>query len=156
MAILLIASFSFSQENVAKKQDPAASQNENVEKRSSLVFDKLVHDFGVMQKGGDASCVFTFKNVTKQPVTLTNVRTSCGCTAADWPREPIAKKKKGSIKVKYDSNRIGKFSKTIKVYIDGNANPIQLEIRGTIVAPNANGAATAVPSVQKKAKAVEN
>lgn len=151
VAVLMIAGVAFSQENVAKKQEAPASQNENVEKRSSLVFDKLVHDFGVVQKGGDASCEFTFKNISKQPVTLTNVKTSCGCTAADWPKEPIAKKKKGSIKVKYDSNRVGKFSKTIKVYIDGNDNPVQLEIRGTIVVPNANGGATAVPEVQKKA-----
>jgi len=138
VAILLFAGMAFSQENTIKKVKQDKAQNENVEKRSSILFDKLVHDFGTMEKGGDASCVFTFKNVTKKPVTLTNVKTSCGCTAADWPKEPIAKKKKGSIKVKYDSNRIGKFTKTIKVYIEGEENPIQLEIKGTIVSPNAN------------------
>ncbi|MBR4584528.1 MAG: DUF1573 domain-containing protein, partial [Bacteroidales bacterium] len=133
VAIMLIAGMAFSQENAPKKVNKENNQSENVEKRSDILFDKLVHDFGAIEKGGDASCVFTFKNVTKKPVTLTNVKTSCGCTAADWPKEPIAKKKKGSIKVKYDSNRIGKFTKTIKVFIEGNENPIQLEIRGTIV-----------------------
>jgi len=148
LAIVMIASVAFSQENGAKKEKKDKEQTENVEKRSSIVFDKLVHDFGTMEKGGDASCVFTFKNVTKKPVTLTNVKTSCGCTAADWPKEPIAKKKKGSIKVKYDSNRMGKFTKTIKVFIEGNENPIQLEIRGTIVSPNANDVKP-VPSEKK-------
>ncbi len=144
VAIMMIAGMAFSQENAKQgKNEP-----EKVEKRSSILFDKLVHDFGTMEKGGDASCVFTFKNVTKKPVTLTNVKTSCGCTAADWPKEPIAKKKKGSIKVKYDSNRIGKFTKTIKVFIEGEENPIQLEIKGTIVSPNANDV-KAVPTEKK-------
>ena len=147
VAIMLIAGVAFSQENTARKATAkpvtvSETQDGKVEKRSSIVFDKLVHDFGTMEKGGDASCVFTFKNVTKKPVTLTNVKTSCGCTAADWPKEPVAKKKKGSIKVKYDSNRVGKFTKTIKVYIDGSDVPIQLEIKGTIVSPNANAVST--------------
>ena len=154
VAVMLIAGIAFSQENAPKKEKKDKAQSENVEKRSSILFDKLVHDFGTMEKGDDASCVFTFKNVTKKPVTLTNVKTSCGCTAADWPKEPIAKKKKGSIKVKYDSNRIGKFTKTIKVFIEGNENPIQLEIKGTIVAPNANDV-NAVPA-EKKVNKVEN
>ena len=154
VAIMLIAGMAFSQENAPKKEKKEKAQTENVEKRSSILFDKLVHDFGTMEKGGDASCVFTFKNVTKKPVTLTNVKTSCGCTAADWPKEPIAKKKKGSIKVKYDSNRVGKFTKTIKVYIEGEENPIQLEIKGTIVAPNANDVKT-VP-VEKRVKEVDD
>jgi hypothetical protein len=149
VAIMLLAGIAFSQEKVVKKASatPPETQNEKVEKRSSIVFDKLVHDFGSLEKGGDASCVFTFKNISKKPVTLTNVKTSCGCTAADWPKEPVAKKKKGTIKVKYDSNRIGKFTKTIKVYIDGEENPIQLEIRGTILSPNANNV---VSPVEKK------
>lgn len=153
VAIMLIAGMAFSQENAAKKENKEKPQSENVEKRSDILFDKLVHDFGGIEKGGDASCVFTFKNVTKKPVTLTNVKTSCGCTVADWPKEPIAKKKKGSIKVKYDSNRVGKFTKTIKVYIEGNENPIQLEIKGTILAPNANDVKS-LP-VEKKVESVE-
>lgn len=150
VAIMLFAGIAFSQEKVVKKEssNSTETQDEKVEKRSSIVFDKLVHDFGTMEKGGDASCVFTFKNVSKKPVTLTNVKTSCGCTAADWPKEPIAKKKKGSIKVKYDSNRVGKFTKTIKVFIDGSDTPIQLEIKGTIVSPNANNVTTN-PTVKK-------
>ena len=155
LAIMLIAGVAFSQENAGKKEKKDKEQTENVEKRSSIVFDKLVHDFGTMEKGGDASCVFTVKNITKKPVTLTNVKTSCGCTAADWPKEPVAKKKKGSIKVKYDSNRIGKFTKTIKVFIDGNENPIQLEIKGTIVAPNANDVKTIAPVEKKEVKKID-
>ncbi|MCF0206171.1 MAG: DUF1573 domain-containing protein [Bacteroidales bacterium] len=135
---ILVASLAFAQEKEAKKEKSSKTDTEQVEKRSSVIFDKMVHDFGTLQKGDDASCVFTLKNVSKQPITLTNVRTSCGCTAAEWTKDPIAKKKKASIKVKYDSNRVGKFTKTIKVYIDGSNTPIQLEIKGTIVAENQN------------------
>lgn len=115
-----------------------AQKEETVQKQTSILFDKTVCDFGTINKGDDATCVFTFKNVSKQPVALSNVKTSCGCTVADWPKEPIAKKKKGEIKVKYDSNRIGSFHKTVKVFLTGSETPIQLEIKGTVLAPNAN------------------
>ena len=34
--------------------------------------------------------VFEFENVGNEPLILSDVRTTCGCTAPEWPREPIA------------------------------------------------------------------
>ena len=44
--------------------------------------------------------VFNFINKTGQTVTVTNVQTSCGCTAAEKPENPIKKNKKGKILVR--------------------------------------------------------
>lgn len=78
--------------------------------------------------------VFEFKNVSKKSITVTNVQTSCGCTAAEKPTEPIKKGKKGAIKVTYDTKRVGAFTKTITVFSDGG-DPVVLTIRGTVLSP---------------------
>lgn len=123
--ILLFSTALFAQEK--KNEEP-----KQTEKPTVILFKSTVYDFGAIEYGSDAKAVFEFKNVTKKPVKLTNVKTSCGCTAADWPKEEIAKKKKQKITVTYDSRRVGNFNKTIYVYIEGQENPIQLEIKGEV------------------------
>ena len=78
---------------------------------------------------------FEFKNVSKQDATIQNVQTSCGCTAAEKPTEPIKKGKKGAIKVTYDTKRVGAFTKTITVFSDGG-DPIVLTIKGSVLSPS--------------------
>ncbi|MEY4288409.1 MAG: hypothetical protein RLZZ30_497 [Bacteroidota bacterium] len=78
--------------------------------------------------------VFEFKNTSKKSITVSNVQTSCGCTAAEKPSEPIKKGKKGVIKVTYDTKRVGAFTKTITVFSDGG-DPVVLTIRGTVLSP---------------------
>lgn len=78
--------------------------------------------------------VFEFKNTSKKSITISNVQTSCGCTAAEKPSEPIKKGKKGVIKVTYDTKRVGAFTKTITVFSDGG-DPVVLTIRGTVLSP---------------------
>ena len=76
--------------------------------------------------------VFNFSNKTGQPVTITNVQTSCGCTTADKPENPIKKNKRGKISVSYDTKRVGEFVKTITVTSD-KAPPVVLTIRGNVL-----------------------
>jgi hypothetical protein len=127
--LIIVALLTFSYVN-AQKTD--SKEPEQTEKQGVILFKKLVYDFGTIEYGSEAVAVFVFKNMTKQPVKLTNVKTSCGCTGAEWPREEIAKKKKNKITVTYDSKRVGKFQKTIYVYVEGQENPIQLEIKGEV------------------------
>lgn len=101
-------------------------------KTGNLVFKSLQYDFGTINYGDPAVAVFEMKNITKKPIKLTNVKTSCGCTGAEWPREEIAKKKKSKITVTYDSKRVGSFQKTVYVYIEGQEEPIQLTIKGQV------------------------
>ena len=63
------------------------------------------------------------------------MQTSCGCTAAEKPTEPIKKGKKGAIKVTYDTKRVGAFTKTITVFSDGG-DPIVLTIKGSVLTPS--------------------
>jgi hypothetical protein len=76
--------------------------------------------------------IFEFKNNSKKPATIQGVQTSCGCTAAEKPTEPVQPGKKSKISVSYDTKRVGSFTKTITVTSDVS-EPIVLTIRGTVL-----------------------
>ena len=104
---------------------------------SEITFKSVEHDFGMLPYEGDGTCEFIFKNTGKEPLILTNVKSSCGCTIPTWPREPIGVKEEASIKVKYDTKRQGKFHKTITVFSNATNSPIQLSILGEVEQPSA-------------------
>ncbi len=97
-----------------------------------IEFDKLVHDYGEMEQHGDGKCEFKFTNKGKEPLILSNVRSSCGCTVPEWPRQPILPGQSDVIKVKYDTKRIGTINKSVHVYSNAKASPISLKIKGKI------------------------
>ena len=144
LCILFISNFSFSQTNTNKDLDKTS-------KPTSIVFKNTVYDFGTVEYGEEAIGEFVFKNISKSPIRLTNVRASCGCTGTDWPREEIKRRKKGTITVTYDTKRVGKFHKNVYVYVDGNKNPIQLEVKGEVL-PSRNGNKGAVKIINTPKK----
>jgi hypothetical protein len=99
----------------------------------SIVFEKTVHDYGTITQGGDGNCEFKFTNKGKGPLILNNVKTSCGCTVPEWPSAPIPPGKTGIIKVKYDTNRLGAFSKTITVSSNAKNSLVTITIKGNII-----------------------
>ncbi len=100
---------------------------------SGITFEKTTHDFGIIEKGSKAVYGFKFKNTGKNPLTLTNVKSSCGCTTPYWPKEPVKKRKEGLIKVKYNTNAVGSFSKSVTVYSNATNSPVVLRIKGKVV-----------------------
>jgi hypothetical protein len=100
-----------------------------------ITFVEVSHDFVTLQKGDECSYEFKFKNTGKEPLILANCQASCGCTTPSCPKEPIAPGASGVIKVKYDSNRVGVFSKTVSVTSNAKNSPITLSIKGKIDGP---------------------
>ena len=105
-----------------------AAQNEKIS------FNETEHDFGVIgDKDGTASFEFILKNNSKEPVVITKVTASCGCTTPIWTKEPIERGKTGQIFVSYNpSGQSGSFSKSITVYVN-QSEPIYLRIKGEVV-----------------------
>ena len=99
---------------------------------AEMTFKYTDHNFGTVMSGSDVSYDFEFINTGKEPIVINNVSTSCGCTTPSWPREPIPSKGRATIKVRYDSNRIGNFSKTITVYSNSTNSPVVLSIKGSV------------------------
>jgi len=108
------------------------------ESTPKIKFDKSEHNFGTVDQGDPTEVTFKFTNVSDAPLQLQKVKASCGCTTPNWPREEIAAGETGDIHVRYDSKRIGKFTKSITVTYDWEEKPVVLYIRGD-VKPSANG-----------------
>jgi len=99
---------------------------------AKITFEKEVHDYGTIDQNSDGATAFVFTNTGTEPLIISDAKGSCGCTVPEWPKEPIAPGKKSSIKVQYDTNRVGAFQKTVTVTTNGSAEPITLKIQGTV------------------------
>jgi hypothetical protein len=109
-------------------------ESENSVFGPGIEFADLKHDYGVIEQGSDGTYSFEFTNTGTEPLILSNVRSSCGCTIPQWPKEPINAGETASIEVKYNTNRPGPFSKSITVYSNANEQPIVLQIKGKVEA----------------------
>jgi len=111
-----------------------SNNNEKADKRAAVItFEAEEHDFGTIEQGGNGTFEFIFKNTGKTPLVINHVGSSCGCTVPEWTRDPIAKRKSGKIKVTYDTQRLGSFTKTITVNSNAANNPVVLKIKGVVV-----------------------
>lgn len=91
-------------------------------------------NYGFILKGSSGYRYFKFINKGDAPLVIEGAKPSCGCTVPSYPKEPIMPGATGYIKVKYDTNRVGNFSKYIT--ITTNAIPddtIRLKIIGKVV-----------------------
>ncbi len=81
-----------------------------------ITFEVSSHDFGDIAQGEKVNYVFKFENTGIEPLILSNVLTTCGCTATSWPRQPIVPGEGGEISVSFNSaGKMGKQNKVITV-----------------------------------------
>ena len=98
-----------------------------------IQFNEQEHNYGTIQKGGDGSCQFTFTNEGNEPLILSNVKASCGCTTPSWTKEPVMPGQSGTIKVTYNTKNLGSFNKTVTVTSNAINTPrVVLKIRGKV------------------------
>lgn len=102
--------------------------------QSSLQFDKSDHDFGeIREEGGSAEYTFTFVNSGDQPIRITNVKASCGCTTPGWTREEVMPGDSGFVKAMYNPrNRPGKFRKSLRISTTDPSSNTTLYIMGVV------------------------
>lgn len=135
MIALFCTAFSVNAQNTSK--EPTEKSEVKKEKKSKkklpeITFTSLEYDYGNIYQGDNGYCEFEFKNTGKAPLTITNARASCGCTVPEWPKTEIAPGKKGVIKVKYDTKRLGTINKTITISSNAINNSVVLRIKGNI------------------------
>jgi len=117
----------------AQEQKKEAEESEHGPK---IVFAEKEHNYGTIQKGGDGNCVFSFTNTGDEPLILSGVRASCGCTTPSWTNKPVMPGKTGEIKVKYNTNNVGGFTKTVTITSNAVNEPrLVVKIKGNVVNP---------------------
>jgi hypothetical protein len=104
------------------------------EKPDSL--KSVEYNFGTIKQGDVVNHEFTFVNVGKEPLVITESHGSCGCTVPQWPKEPIKKGEKGTIKVTFNSaGKLGLQDKTVTITSNAKSNPKVIHIKGTVEKP---------------------
>jgi hypothetical protein len=83
--------------------------------------------------GESRSTAFKFLNTGKDPLIIYDVKTSCGCTVPEWPKEIIKPNSTQVIKVIFDPDKLGCFNKTVTVFYNGENSPKTLRIKGYVV-----------------------
>lgn len=106
------------------------------DKVAKIEFTQETIDYGEINKGADGVRVFEFTNTGNIPLIISDVKSSCGCTVPEKPDAPIAPGATGSIKVKYDTRRVGPIRKTITVYSNADEPVKAIKIKGTILDPD--------------------
>lgn len=66
-------------------------------------FDDTTHNFGTVNEGEKLVHEFTFTNTGKSPLLISGAIGTCGCTVADYPREPIAPGKTAVMKTIFNT-----------------------------------------------------
>jgi hypothetical protein len=106
---------------------------------AGMVFVNEVIDYGTIAHNADGKREFVFTNNGNKPLIITNAQGSCGCTVPTSPKEPIAPGGKGVIGVKYATDRVGAFTKTVTITSNAEGQPTKvLTIKGTVLADNAS------------------
>lgn len=121
LAFIATGTFAFAQES-----NPNAPE---------IAFEQEVIDYGTIEKGADGKREFKFTNTGKEPLIISNAQGSCGCTVPTWPREPIAPGEDGVIKVKYDTKRVGPFTKSVTINSNAATPTKVIRIKGNVKKP---------------------
>ena len=97
-----------------------------------MTFEKTEIDYGTIAQGADPLRRFKFKNTGTEPLVIKNARGSCGCTVPSFKKEPIAPGETSEIEVRYDTQRIGDFSKSITIETNESDQARMLMIKGKV------------------------
>jgi len=96
-------------------------------------FADTLHDFGTIKEGEIMTYEFEFTNHGKSPLIVSSANGSCGCTVADFPREPVQPGKSGKIKTQFNSaGREGHQEKSVTLQTNSTRGVHMLYIKGEV------------------------
>lgn len=98
-----------------------------------ITFEETVIDYGTIEQGSEPYRTFEFKNTGGAPLIIKNAKGSCGCTVPEWPKKPILPGEVNEIKVRYDTNRLGNFRKTVRLTTNAGEEAVVLTIKGEVM-----------------------
>jgi hypothetical protein len=118
--------------------NPASANAEaGVENLPEMTFDNPHHDFGKIKAGEKVTFGFTFKNTGKSDLIISDAKGSCGCTVAEYPKEPISAGSSGSIEVSFDSHgKSGIQNKSVTLITNAIPSTKVLNISGEVMPAN--------------------
>ena len=118
----------------AKKADaPVKVESPKVD-GAGMVFENETIDYGTIPHNADGKREFVFVNNGNKPLVIESTQGSCGCTVPSKPEGAIAPGAKGVIGVKYATDRVGAFTKTVTIKSNAVGQETKVvTIKGTVL-----------------------
>lgn len=131
--ILLVCIVAMSAMNVVAKVEK--KERFDSKNYAQATFPEPTCDLGYINEAdGIVRCEFEVVNTGTSPLIIINVKPSCGCTATNYNKKPIAPGEKGKIKVSYNpSGTKGGFRKSLVVKTNGREKRTTLYIEGSVI-----------------------
>lgn len=112
----------------------AVSVNSQEDNGPIISFEENKFSFDTIARNSNGEHNFFFVNAGSEPLLITSAFSSCGCVVPDFPKQPILPGEKSSIKVKYNTNIVGDFTKVIVVKSNAKNNSKSiLRISGVVI-----------------------
>ena len=99
-----------------------------------LVVTKPTVNCGTVAFDKPVTAKFELKNKGNKKLKIVDVKTSCGCTAADYPREDIHAGATFELHLTYDARQLGHFDKSVCIISNGSKTPVYLNMKGIVMA----------------------
>ncbi len=120
---------------------PVVSGAQVAQKGAAITWEKTMFDFGDIYQGEKVQHIFRFENTGNEPLIITNVEVTCGCTTPrGWPRDPIMPGARAELEVQFNSaGKFGRQNKVVTVVSNAAAGNSQITFSANILekrAPN--------------------
>ncbi|MBO7625730.1 MAG: DUF1573 domain-containing protein [Bacteroidales bacterium] len=116
----------------AAQSKPAAATDQPKPAKSHLQLSKNSIDFGTIPIGQKKVVEVTFTNTGSKPLIITDTYTNCGCTGIEFPQQPFMPGKSGTLKISYDADEEGFFSKSVTIYSNADNKKEIIKIQGIV------------------------
>ena len=117
----------------AQTTKPLAANQKVVTDGPVITFTENKYDFGTIKEGDVVKHTFKFKNTGNQPLLVSEVRVTCGCTTPDWTKTPVAPGENGFITAQFNSTgKPGQNHKVITVVSNSVTGNVPLSFVTTV------------------------
>lgn len=98
-----------------------------------MSFEESRYEFGRVKSGEVVKKNFKFTNTGNAPLLISDARSTCGCTVADYPKHLIMPGKEGTIEVEFDTkNKSGKQHKPVTLTANTYPAKTHVVMRGVV------------------------
>lgn len=91
-------------------------------------------DFGKIKQGVPQKGTFIVTNISNEPLIIEQANPTCGCTIANYTKEPIAPGKTGVIEATYNAAAMNHFDKHLTVKFAGIDEIKSISFTGDVIA----------------------
>ena len=144
---LAAGSFAAQAQSTTAKAAPAAKTA-----GPAITFEESKYDFGSVAQGGIVDHTFKFKNTGTQPLIISNIGVSCGCTTPEYTKDPVAPGKTGTIAAHFNSaGKMGMQNKVLTIESNAAAGNTTVSLVGEVKEAGTTAAAAGKGTDAKKA-----